>query len=197
MKKTLLFAIIGILLGCASCSKPFPHVADKQLLEEFPCVVNELQTAIQVPIGFMTISQSYTDSIAAIRAQENPFDSRLLRIFADTVLNANISLSDMRHIPYEKTENDLDFYKVTYNAHGFWDSVQLQRYYNEQYPKIILLEMQNKERTLVRVFFYNQDKAQFCIDYYFATAFYNDFMPFINASIASVAPNYELQIEVE
>lgn len=197
MKKTFLLSIIGMVLGFASCSKPFPHLADKQLLEEFPCVVNELQTAIQVPIGFMTISQSYTDSIAAIRAQENPFDSRLLRIFADTVLNANISLSDMRHIPYEKTENELDFYKVTYNAHGFWDNVQLHRYHNEQYPKIILLEMQNSTRTLVRVLFYNQDKAQFSLDYYFATTFYNDFMPFVYASVASVAPNYELQIVAE
>jgi hypothetical protein len=76
---------------------------------------------------------------------------KLLRIFADTILHANISLSDMRHIPYEKTENDLDFYKTTYNANGFWDQVTIERYHSENYPKIVLLEMQNSSKTLVRV----------------------------------------------
>ena len=83
---------------------------------------------------------------------------KLLRIFADTLLGANISLSDMRHIPYEKTENELDFYKQTYNATGFWDSVTLQRYHTPDYPKLVVLEMQNSNKTLVRTLFYNDKK---------------------------------------
>ena len=57
--------------------------------------------------------------------------------------------------------------------------------------------MQNSSKTLVRGLFYNDTKAQFCLDYYFPTAFYADFMPFVQASIASIQPNYEIQIQLE
>lgn len=197
MKKIILFALLGITMGFVACTKPYPYTTDEQLLEVNPCIVSNLQMEVKLPVGFMVISQAYTDSIAAIRALENPFDMKLLRIFADTLLGANISLSDMRHIPYEKTENELDFYKQTYNATGFWDSVTLQRYHTPDYPKLVVLEMQNSNKTLVRTLFYNDKKAQFCLDYYFPTAFYQDFMSFVHASVASIKPNYELQIQVE
>lgn len=197
MKKSIVITFVTLVLAFVSCTKPLPYTADNQLLEENPCLVGEIQMEMKLPLGFKIISQSYTDSIAAIRALENPFDMKLLRIFADTILHANISLSDMRHIPYEKTENDLDFYKTTYNANGFWDQVTIERYHSENYPKIVLLEMQNSSKTLVRGLFYNDTKAQFCLDYYFPTAFYADFMPFVQASIASIQPNYEIQIQLE
>lgn len=57
--------------------------------------------------------------------------------------------------------------------------------------------MQNSSKTLVRGLFYNDTKAQFCLDYYFPTVFYADFMPFVQASIASIQPNYEIQIQLE
>lgn len=197
MKKNLLIVLTAIVVGFTACTKPFPHTADTQLLETNPCVVADIEMEVKVPVGFKVINQAYTDSISAIRTQENPFDMRLLRIFADTILGANISLSDMRHIPYEKTENDLDFYRQTYNANGFWDTVTLTRYHTADYPKLVVLEMQNAQRTLVRTLFYNPQKAQFCIDYYFATPFYHDFMPFVWSSVASVKPNHELQITLQ
>jgi hypothetical protein len=197
MKKTILIALVALAIGFTACTKPFPHTADAQLLETNPCVVTDIEMEVKIPVGFKVINQAYTDSISAIRTQENPFDMKLLRIFADTILNANISLSDMRHIPYEKTENDLDFYRQTYNANGFWDSVTLTRYHTPDYPKLVVLEMQNSQRTLVRTLFYNNQKAQFCLDYYFATQFYDAFMPFVWSSVASIKPNHELQILVQ
>lgn len=197
MKKTILIALTALAACFTACTKPFPHTADAQLLETNPCVVTDIEMEVKIPVGFKVINQSYTDSIAAIRTQENPFDMKLLRIFADTILNANISLSDMRHIPYEKTENDLDFYRQTYNANGFWDSVTLDRYHTADYPKLVVLTLQNSQRTLVRTLFYNNQKAQFCLDYYFATQFYDAFMPFVWSSVASIKPNHELQILVQ
>lgn len=197
MKKILFVALATLAILFCACTKPFPHPVDAQLLETNPCVVPDLEMEVKIPIGFQVISQAYTDSIAAIRTQENPFDMRLTRIFADTLLNANLSVSDMRHVPYEKTENDLDFYQTTYNADGFWDSVTLNRYSTPDYPKMVVLEMQNIRGTLVRVLFYNQQKAQFCLDYYFATPFYDSFMPFVWSSVASVKPNHELQITLQ
>lgn len=197
MKKHILFTLVGLLTLFTACTKPFPYTADAQLLEVNPCVVSDLQMEVKIPVGFKVISQAYTDSISAIRTQENPFDMRLMRIFADTVLHANISLSDMRHIPYEKTENDLDFYHTTYNANGFWETVTLTRYKTPAYPKLVVLELQNEHRTLVRTLFYNQQKAQFCLDYYFPTTFYQAFMPFVWSSVASIKPNNELQITLQ
>lgn len=197
MKKTLFFVLTALIAVLSACTKTYPYAVDDQLLEANPCVVSDVQMEVKVPVEFQVIDQAYVDSIAALRALENPFDIKLLRIYADTVLNANISLSDMRHIPYEKTENELDFYHTSYNANGFWDTVTLTRYCNNHYPKIVWLEMQNAQRTLVRTLFYNDEKAQFCLDYYFPTPYYNDFIAFVRSSVASVKPNYELQITLQ
>jgi hypothetical protein len=197
MKKVLFIALTAVVAAFTACTKPFPHSMDAQLLETNPCVVPDLEMEIKIPVGFQVIDQSYTDSISAVRTLENPFEMRLTRIYADTILNANLSISDMRHIPYEKTENELDFYQTSYNANGFWDYVSINRYNTPDYPKMVVLEMQNSSRTLVRILFYNQQKAQFCLDYYFATTFYNAFMPFVWSSVASVKPNHELQITMQ
>lgn len=197
MKKTLFIAIVALVAGLTACTKPYPYTADNQLLETNPCVVTDVAMEVKIPIGFKVISQAYVDSIANVRTMENPFDMKLLRVYADTLLNANISLSAMSHIPYEKTENELDFYETSYNANGFWDTISLTRYRTENYPKIIWLEMQNAQRTLVRTLFYNDEKAQFCIDYYFPTVYYADFIAFVQSSVASVKPNHELQITMQ
>ena len=194
MKKTRLISLIALVTGFTACTQPYPYTADEQLLETNPCVVPDASMEVKIPIGFKVISQAYVDSIANIRTMENPFDMKLLRIYADTLIHANISLSDMRHIPYEKTENELDFYQTSYNADGFWDTMTLHRYRTDNYPKIIWLEMQNAQRTLIRTLFYNDEKAQFCLDYYFPTLFYQDFLAFVRSSVASVKPNHELQI---
>lgn len=197
MKKTLFIALIALVTGLTACTKPYPYTADNQLLETNPCVVMDAAMEVKVPIGFKVISQAYVDSIANVRTMENPFDMKLLRIYADTLINANISLSDMRHIPYEKTENELDFYHTSYNANGFWDTITLNRYRTDNYPKVIWLEMQNAQRTLIRTLFYNDEKAQFCLDYYFPTLYYQDFLAFVQSSVASVKPNHELQITMQ
>ncbi len=194
MKKTHFMALLALLAVFTACTKPYPHTVDNQLLEPNACVVADAEMEVKIPLGFKVISQSYVDSISTVRTLQNPFEMKLLRVYADTLLNANMSISDMRHIPYERTENELDFYEVSYNANGFWDSISLTRYHTEHYPKLIWLEMQNAQRTLVRTLFYNDDKAQFCIDYYFPTFYYNDFVAFIQSSVASVKPNHELQI---
>ena len=197
MKKTLFIIVAVLITGLTACTNPYPYTVDEQLLEEIPSIVPDIQMEVKVPVGSMVIDQTFVDSVSTIRTLQNPFEMKLLRIYADTILGANISLSDMRHIPYEKTENELDFYQTAYNANGYWNQVTLTRYNTEAYPKLIWLEMQNQDRTLIRTLFYNNDKAQFCLDYYFPTPYYTDYIAFVRSSVASVKPNHELQITLQ
>jgi hypothetical protein len=89
---------------------------------------NDLQISYRMPVGFKTVDQNFVDSISNIGKFEKPFERILTKLYVDTVLsNANVSIYDMRHIPAEKTENELDFYKQNYNAQNFWDSVEKRR----------------------------------------------------------------------
>ena len=56
--------------------------------------------------------------------------------------------------------------------------------------------MKNKDLANVRIIFFNNEKAQFCIDYNFASVFYEDLIPLIQSSVASVKPNLEPQITI-
>ena len=52
------------------------------------------------------------------------------------------------------------------------------------------------DRRLLKYYFYENDKAQFSIDYYFRNSYYNDLKPYIESSLASVKKNHEIIIEL-
>ena len=156
---------------------------------------NELQISYRMPVGFKAVDQNFVDSISQINVLANPFDRILTKLYVDTVLsNANVSIYDMRHIPAEKTENELDFYKQNYNSQNYWDSVSKRRYKSNEFPRVEEITMANTYKTLIRVIYFDDKKAKFCVDYYFPTEFYDDFIPFIQSSIASTQNSYQIII---
>ena len=160
--------------------------------------LNDLQISYRMPVGFKAVNQSFVDSISQINLYANPFERILTRLYVDTVLsNANVSIYDMRHIPAEKTENELDFYKQNYNAQKYWDKVSKRRYKSNEFPRVEEITMTNSYKTLIRVIYFDDKKAKFCVDYYFPTEFYEDFMPFVQSSIASTQNSYQLIISQE
>ena len=159
---------------------------------------NDLQISYRMPVGFKTVDQNFVDSISNIGKFEKPFERILTKLYVDTVLsNANVSIYDMRHIPAEKTENELDFYKQNYNAQNFWDSVEKRRYKSNEFPRVEEITMSNAYKTLIRVIYFDDKKAKFCVDYYFPTEFYEDFIPFVQSSIASTQNSYQIIISQE
>jgi hypothetical protein len=160
--------------------------------------LGELQISYRMPVGFKAVSQNFVDSIANISKLEAPFERILTKLYVDTVLsNANVSIYDMRHIPAEKTENELDFYKQTYNAQNSWDSVEKRRYKSNEFPRVEESTMSNTYKTLIRVIYFDDKKAKFCVDYYFPRDFYEDFLPFVYSSIASTQNSYQIIISQE
>jgi hypothetical protein len=103
----------------------------------------------------------------------------------------------MRHIPSEKTENELDFYKQNYNAQNTWDKLDKRTYKSNEFLRVEEITMSNEYKTLRRVIYFVDEKAKFCVDYYFPTEFYEDFMPFIYSSIASTTNSYQIVITQE
>ena len=160
--------------------------------------LSELQISYRMPVGFKAVDQNFVDSISKINMLANPFDRILTKLYVDTVLsNANVSIYDMRHIPAEKTENELDFYKQNYNAQKYWDSVSKRKYKSNEFPRVEEITMTNAYKTLLRVIYFDDKKAKFCVDYYFPTEFYEDFLPFVQSSIASTQNSYQIIISQE
>lgn len=159
---------------------------------------NDLQISYRMPVGFKAVDQNFVDSISQINMLANPFDRILTKLYVDTVLsNANVSIYDMRHIPAEKTENELDFYKQNYNSQNIWDSVDKRTYKSNEFPRVEEITMSNDYKTLIRVIYFDDKKAKFCVDYYFPTDFYEDFIPFVESSIASTQNSYQIIISQE
>ena len=180
-----------------SCIKERDFQMEEGLVSEV-ANLNDLQISYRMPVGFKAVNQSFVDSISQINLYANPFERILTRLYVDTVLsNANVSIYDMRHIPAEKTENELDFYKQNYNAQNYWDSVEKRRYKSNEFPRVEEITMSNAFKTLIRVIYFDDKKAKFCVDYYFPTEFYEDFMPFVQSSIASTQNSYQLIISQE
>lgn len=193
--KNIVYILLLVLVS--SCIKDRDFNIDENLLSEVTNI-DELQISYKVPMGFSNVSQQFVDSISQINMMANPFDRILIKLYVDTVLNnANISVYDMRHIPAEKTENELDFYKQNYNSQNFWDDVSKRRYKSNDFPRVEEITMTNTYKTLIRVIYFDDKKAKFCMDYYFPTEFYDDFLPFVHSSIASTNNSYQLIITQE
>ena len=141
-------------------------------------------------------AEEYIDNIANEEQKNNPFNRKLLRIYLNQYINSTIATYDMRHIPQEKINNEITNYQTTYNADGSWENISLKKYTSNHYPKIYWFEMKNQNITNIRIIFANNEKAQFCIDYNFASAYYEDLIPLIRSAAASVKPNLEPQITI-
>lgn len=189
--------ILLVLALFTSCIKERDFQMEEGLVTDV-ANLNDLQISYRMPVGFKAVNQSFVDSISQINLYANPFERILTRLYVDTVLsNANVSIYDMRHIPAEKTENELDFYKQNYNAQKYWDKVSKRRYKSNEFPRVEEITMTNSYKTLIRVIYFDDKKAKFCVDYYFPTEFYEDFMPFVQSSIASTQNSYQLIISQE
>jgi len=171
---------------------------DKGLLES-EVTNQELMIAYQAPAGYKMLSQSFTDSVAAQEIAADPFSERRMTIYLDTLIaNATMCLYDMRQIPYERTENRLDFYFSTYNPDGTWETIEKDIFSHGDFKKIVELDMVNTQtnRRLLKYYFYENDKAQFSVDYFMRNDYYNDLQPFIESSVASFKKSYEIIIDV-
>lgn len=172
-----------------------PYKMETTLLEEVSNS-NELQISYRMPAGFKALDKDFVDSIARVEMNYDPFAAQLVALYVDTLLsNANVSISDMRHIPGERTNNQLDFYKTEFNRSQYWTTVSRNDYKLTGFQKIVQLDLANADKHLVKVFFYDNDKAVFCVDYFFAEAYYNDLKPFIESSIVSFSKGYQIIIE--
>ena len=194
MRNIILLLAVGLLASCISERK---FEMEEGLVSEV-LNHNDVQISYRMPVGFKAVDQSFVDSISQINMLANPFDRMLTKLYVDTVLsNANVSIYDMRHIPAEKTENELDFYKQNYNTQNIWDTVEKRRYKSNEFPRVEEITMSNAYKTLIRVIYFDDKKAKFCVDYYFPTDFYEDFIPFVESSIASTQNSYQIIITQE
>ena len=193
----IILALVSIIILC-SCIRERDLRYDAALLE--PEVQNvDLMIAYQVPAGYKMVSQSFTDSVARAELAANPFTEKRVTIFVDTLIgNSTICLYDMRALPYERTEDRLDFYFSTYNANGQWESIEKNTFRHGDFKQITELDMVNTstDRRLLKYYFYEDGKAQFSIDYYFRNSYYNDLKPYIESSLASVHKSHEIIIEL-
>lgn len=193
----IILALVSIII-LSSCIKERSLRYDASLLE--PEVQNvELMIAYQVPAGYKMLSQSFTDSIARAELAANPFSEKRVAIYLDTLIgNSTICLYDMRSLPYEKTEDRLDFFFSSYNANNQWESIEKNIFSHGDFKQITELDMVNTstDRRLLKYYFYEDGKAQFSIDYYFRNSYYNDLKPYIESSLASVHKSHEILIEI-
>ena len=193
----IILALVSIII-LSSCIKERSLRYDASLLE--PEVQNaELMIAYQVPAGYKMLSQSFTDSIARAELAANPFSEKRIAIYLDTLIgNSTVCLYDMRSLPYEKTEDRLDFFFSSYNANNQWENIEKNIFSHGDFKKIVELDMVNTstDRRLLKYYFYENDKAQFSIDYYFRNSYYNDLKPYIESSLASVHKSHEILIEI-
>lgn len=193
----IILALVSIII-LSSCIRERDLRYDSALLE--PEVQNvDLMIAYQVPAGYKMVSQSFTDSVARAELAANPFTEKRVTVFVDTLIgNSTICLYDMRALPYERTEDRLDFYFSTYNANGQWESIEKNTFRHGDFKQITELDMVNTstDRRLLKYYFYENGKAQFSIDYYFRNSYYNDLKPYIESSLASVHKSHEIIIEL-
>lgn len=195
-KISLLITIFAVAL--TSCIRERALKYDNSLLEGVT-YNTDLMIAYQVPAGYKMLSQQFTDSIARVEQRENPFSEKRVAIFVDTLVgNATVCLYDTRALPYERTEDRLDFYFSSYNANGQWENIEKDVFSHGDFKKIVELDMVNTQtnRRLLKYYFYENDKAQFSIDYYLRNDFYNDLKPYVDASVASVKKDFEIVIDV-
>lgn len=195
-KISLLITIFAVAL--TSCIRERALKYDSSLLEGVT-YNTDLMIAYQVPAGYKMVSQSFTDSIARAELAANPFTEKRVTIFVDTLIgNSTICLYDMRALPYERTEDRLDFYFSTYNANGQWESIEKNIFRHGDFKQITELDMVNTstDRRLLKYYFYEDGKAQFSVDYYFRNSYYNDLKPYIESSLASVHKSHEILIEI-
>lgn len=192
----ILLAIVATAL--TSCIKERALNYDAGLLEQ-EAVNADLMIAYQVPAGYKMVSQAFTDSISRAELTADPFSEKRVAIYVDTLLgNSTVCIYDTRALPYERTEDRLDFYFSAYNANHQWESIEKNIFSHGDFKKIVELDMVNNtaNRRLLKYYFYENDKAQFSIDYYMRADYYNDLKPFVDASLASVHKNLEIKIEV-
>ncbi len=190
----LLFAVFLL----TSCVKEREMRCDEGLLGN-EVVNTDLMIAYKTPAGYKMLSQSFTDSVAAQELAANPFSERRVTIYLDTLIgNATMCLYDMRQIPYEKTEDRLDFYFSAYNPDGTWEKIEKNIFRHGDFKKIVELDMVNTQtnRRLLKYYFYENDKAQFSVDYFMRNDYHNDLQPFIESSVASFKKNYDIVIDV-
>lgn len=182
-------------LGLNSCVETKQFEIDEALLEE-QINDNDIQISYRMPSGFKPIKKSMVDSITSAELQHDPFAPKILAIYVDTLLsNANAVVSDMRNVPAERTENKLDFYFTEYNPNNYWDKVEKTIYKFNQFTKVVQLDMYNSNSRLIKLFFYDENKAKFSVDYFLPEAYYLDLEPFIESSIGSFNDGYTLVIE--
>ena len=196
--KNKIFALIAL---CAiimqGCVKERKFVVDEGLLEK-TATENNIGIDYQMPAGFSAIRQGMVDTIAVQEQQHDPFSGRIAAIYVDTLLgNSIVMITDMAAVPAERTENKLDFYFTEFNIGKTWDKVEIQRYRFGDFPKVVQLDMYNDSKYNIKLYFYDEDKARFSVDYLFDTGFYNDLKPFIDASVGSFRKHREITITTD
>ncbi len=194
--KTLAIAAVAAVL-CCSCTKEKHFDPDPYLLEA-EVADKQLGISYCMPAGFMPIRQDIVEAWSAQEQSYDPFSGKIAAVYVDTLLNFAVAkLTDMTSVPGERTENKLDFYFSEFNPNKEWDKVEIQRYRFGDFPKVVQLDMYNADKYYIKLFFYNQKKAYFSVDFYFDAYMYNDLLPFIESSIGSFKHYLEVIISTD
>lgn len=197
MKRIILKGFAAAIIIAAtftSCIKERSFTVDEGLLEER--VTNKsIGISYCMPSGFKAMRQGMVDTLAVQEQQHDPFSGKISAIYVDTLLlNSVVMITDMATVPAERTENKLDFYFTEFNPDKIWDKVEIQRYRFGDFPKVVQLDMYNTKKRNIKLYFYDDDKARFCVDYLFDSELYNDLKPFIDSSVGSFSKFHEFSI---
>jgi hypothetical protein len=190
MKKLYILILLSSML-LTSCMSDKRNLQLVESLVEDELSNDALQVRYRAPKGFHLVNQSYTDSIANAELLQDGFAPIILAIHVDTIVGGSMMLSDIRYIPEERINKDIKNYKETYNQHNTWKKVNRISYSNNNF-EVVEIICENDTYILTKLFFYEEKKPAFVVDYFVPLAVNEKYTPLINSSIASFEKGYTL-----
>ena len=156
-----------------------------------------LTVGYRIPVHFLSMSDEYLDYLQQQALQEDPFSPTIKALYVDTITGANISLTDMRMLPAEKTEQRLKNYKKELNPRGVWEEVALERFKMNGYPQVAHVHLQNETSACDRYYFYDEYKAVMSFDFVYPASMQEAYRPYFESTLASIRKQYEFSITAE
>ena len=184
----MLFISSIVSVGCQS------EIRNLQVIDtlvEKETANDALQIRYRAPKGFYMLNEQYTDSIANEELLRDGFAPIILAIHVDTLVGASMMVSDAHYIPDERIAKNLREYKKFFNQQDTWEKVVRKKYTHNNFD-IVEIRCENDNYVLSKLYFFEEEKPAFVVDYFIPTAIENTYNPMVDSSIASFEKGYVL-----
>ncbi len=193
MKKVyFLVLVLGLFLISCQSNKRELTVIDYYVEDELS--IDALQIRYRAPKGFFLVDKQFTDSIASAELLADAFAPHILSIHVDTLSGATMMISDVRYIPLQRLNKNIKEYKTAFNQHNTWQTMYRQKIKTEHFD-ITEISSENESYLLTKLFFYEEKRPIFVVDYFLPINDKEKYTPLINSSIASFQKGYTIIFE--